>query len=60
MEVTLRGLVSLMHGLLFGGFFLMAVSGVVVELCRSAYAKEAPERLSHGAESCRLPTPWPS
>jgi hypothetical protein len=47
-EVTLRGFVSLMHGLLFGGFFLMAVFGVVVELWRSAYAKEASELTPRG------------
>ena len=48
MEVTVRGLVSGLHGLLFGGFFLMAIFGLVVELCRSAYAKEAPELTAQG------------
>lgn len=48
MEVTVRGLVSGLHGLLFGGFFLMAIFGLVVELCRSAYAKEAPELTERG------------
>lgn len=48
MEVTVRGLVSGVHGLLFGMFFLMAIFGIVVELCRSIYAKEAPELTARG------------
>jgi hypothetical protein len=48
MEVTVRSFVSGAHGLLFGGFFLMAIFGIVVELCRSAYAKEAPELTARG------------
>lgn len=48
MEVTVRGVLSGMHGLLFGGFFLMAIFGVVVELCRSAYAKEPFEFTERG------------
>lgn len=37
MEITLRALVTLIHGILFGAFFLMAIYGVIVELYRSAY-----------------------
>ncbi len=48
MEVTVRGIVSGLHGLLFGGFFLMAIFGVVVELCRSTYAKESSELTERG------------
>lgn len=48
MEVTLRGLISLVHGLLFGGFFLMAVFGIVAELCRSAYEREGSELTPRG------------
>lgn len=48
MEVTMRSFVSGVHGLLFGGFFLMAVFGIVVELCRSAYAKEGAELTERG------------
>jgi hypothetical protein len=48
MEITVRSLVSGVHGLLFGGFFLMAIFGLVVELCRSAYAKEGPELTERG------------
>lgn len=48
MEVTVRGIVSGVHGLLFGGFFLMAIFGVVVELFRSAYAKEPFELTERG------------
>lgn len=48
MEVTTRELVTGLHGLLFGGFFLMAVFGVVVEFCRSANQKGAPELTARG------------
>lgn len=48
MEITLRGLISLIHGLLFGGFFLMAVFGIVVELCRSACVKEMSQLTPRG------------
>jgi hypothetical protein len=48
MEVTVRGLVSGLHGLLFGGFFLMAVFGLVVQLCRSVYVKDAAELTPQG------------
>ena len=54
MEVTLRGIVSGLHGLLFGGFFLMAIFGIVVELCRSAYAKEPLELTERGYSLERL------
>jgi hypothetical protein len=48
MEVTIRDLLSAAHGLLFGGFFLMAIFGMVVELCRSAHEKQAPELSARG------------
>lgn len=48
MEVTIRDFVTGVHGLLFGGFFLMAVFGIVVELCRSAYEKEPSELTARG------------
>src|ERR1039457_7443651 len=32
MEVTLRELVTIVHGMLFGGFFLMAIGGAIVLL----------------------------
>lgn len=54
MEVTFRGIVSGLHGLLFGGFFLMAIFGVVVELCRSSYAKESIELTERGVSLERL------
>ena len=41
MEITLRALITLIHGMLFGAFFLMAVYGLAVELFRSAYARAA-------------------
>jgi hypothetical protein len=36
MEITLRALITSIHGMLFGAFFLMAIYGLVVELFRSA------------------------
>jgi hypothetical protein len=48
MEVTVRSFMSGVHGLLFGGFFLMAIFGIVVEFSRSAYAKDAPELTPRG------------
>ncbi|MEO6817744.1 MAG: hypothetical protein ABI177_13690 [Edaphobacter sp.] len=54
MEVTVRGMVSVLHGLLFGGFFLMAIFGIGVELCRSAYAKEPSELTALGYSLERL------
>jgi hypothetical protein len=34
MEITLRSLITLVHGMLFGGFFLLALFGAVVVLWR--------------------------
>lgn len=40
MEISLRALITLIHGMLFGAFFVMATYGLVVELYRSAYAEQ--------------------
>lgn len=48
MEVTLRDFLTAVHGLLFGGFFLMAVFGIVVELYRSANEKQTAELTARG------------
>lgn len=45
MEITVRALITLIHGMLFGAFFLLAVCGTVVGLCRSAY-EEQPSKLT--------------
>jgi hypothetical protein len=45
MEITLRALVTMIHGMLCGAFFLMATFGLVVDLSRSAFA-EQPLRLT--------------
>ena len=50
MEVTLRALVTVFHGMLFGAFFLMAVFGLVVELCRSKFV-ERPEQITPKGDS---------
>jgi len=36
MQLTFRELLTALHGMLFGGFFLMAIFGLVVELVRSS------------------------
>jgi hypothetical protein len=40
MQISARALITAVHGLLFGGFFLLAVFGVLVELIRSACASQ--------------------
>ncbi len=41
MEITFRAFITLIHGMFFGAFFLMAVYGVVIELCK--YAERPPQ-----------------
>jgi hypothetical protein len=41
MEISWRGLVTLGHGLLFGGFFLMALFGALVVMWRVSHENEA-------------------
>lgn len=52
MEISVRALASELHGMLFGGFFLMAVFGIIVELLRSKYANQ-PSELTAGGQSLR-------
>jgi hypothetical protein len=40
MEITSRALITLIHGMLFGAFFVMAIYGLAVELYRSAYVEQ--------------------
>ena len=40
MEISSRGLITQIHGMLFGAFFLLAVFAVAVELWRTAYETE--------------------
>jgi len=54
MEITLRAFVTLIHGMLFGAFFLMAIYGLVVELCRSAYVEHPSKLTSRGYSLERL------
>jgi hypothetical protein len=54
MEITLRALVTLIHGMLFGAFFLMAVYGLVVELFRSAYVEQPSQLTPKGYSRERL------
>lgn len=48
MEITLRGLITAMHGIFFGSLFLMAGFAVVVELFRSANEKHASQLTYNG------------
>ncbi|HEX5411903.1 MAG TPA: hypothetical protein VFZ27_08565 [Terriglobia bacterium] len=48
MEISGRALASELHGMLIGGFFLMAVFGVVVELFRSRYVTQPSELTARG------------
>ena len=41
MEISWRGLVTVGHGMLFGGFFLLAIFGAVTVMWRSALEGEA-------------------
>lgn len=45
MQISVRALVTVIHGLLFGGFFIMGAFALFVELMRSAYST-APSELS--------------
>ena len=48
MEISARALASELHGMLIGGFFLMAVFAVIVELFRSKYATQPFELTARG------------
>ena len=54
MEMTLRAVITAMHGMLFGAFFLLAIFGLVVELCRSFYANQPAELSARGYSWQRL------
>lgn len=54
MEMTLRAFITATHGMLFGIFFLLAIYGVVVELCRSVYVRQPPELTAKGHALERL------
>ena len=54
MEITARGLVTILHGLLFGGFFLMAIYGLGFEVCRASFMKEPPALTDRGYRMERL------
>jgi len=48
MEITFRNLVTIVHGMMFGGFFLMATFGLVVMLWRSMYERQGPGLTEQG------------
>jgi hypothetical protein len=45
MQISTRALFTLLHGMLFGGFFILAIFGVAVELFRSKF-EDRPAELS--------------
>jgi hypothetical protein len=54
MEISARALASELHGMLFGGFFLMALFGIIVELFRSSFVKQPSELTARGYSLKRL------
>lgn len=46
MEITQRELMTIIHGMLFGGFFLMAVFGAIVTMLEPAYPQAPPVLLA--------------
>jgi len=54
MEITLRALITMIHGMLFGAFFLWATYGLVVELSRSAYVEVSQKLTRRGFSLERL------
>ena len=54
MEISVRALASELHGMLIGGFFLMAVFGIMVELFRSRYVKQPSELTARGQSLKRV------
>ena len=43
MEITTRGLLTLIHGMGFGALYLMACSGALVEIYRCCHAQTGPQ-----------------
>lgn len=48
MQISVRAFFTELHGLLFGGFFLLAIFGLLVELIRSRYSQEHSEITQRG------------
>ena len=48
MEISARAFATAVHGMLFGGFFLLAAFGLMVELVRSRYARQPSELSGSG------------
>ena len=43
MDISFRAFITAVHGILFGAFFLLAIFGIITELCRSSYATRSSE-----------------
>jgi hypothetical protein len=48
MEISSRALITQIHGMLFGAFFLLAIFGVMVELFRSAHETQTSDLTPSG------------
>ena len=48
MEITVRGFAAALHGLIFGGVFLLGIYGLGYERCRSAFMKDSPVLTERG------------
>lgn len=54
MQISVRALITATHGMLFGGFFVMAVFALVAELVRSAYSAQSSELTQRGRSLATL------
>jgi uncharacterized membrane protein len=54
MEITFRALITQIHGMLFGVFFLLLIYGIVVELFRSALVRQPSQLSTKGLSLQRL------
>ncbi len=48
MEISTRALVTQIHGMLFGAFFLLLIYGMLVELCRSSFTAQPSQLNARG------------
>ena len=54
MQISVRGMITAIHGILFGGFFLLAIFGVLIELLRSGFASQTSELTKSGRSLAAL------
>jgi len=54
MQISMRAFITAMHGMLFGGFFVMAIFALFAELVRSAYSAQTSELTPRGRSLAAL------